>query len=236
MTQRFEKQEINDYHDPDRIMTVSDLEFVKCKISSSGFGFRHSPDFSQRSSAKNIRLIGCQVRKCLIGPALLEDVHIENLNSDMIIVWGALFKHVTIKGRCDKLMIHGITGRGDIEVGGKGVLPYRALCDEFYESVDWALDISEAEFDDFSICTRGVPSRLVRRDSETQAVVRRQQALSGKWRGMRLSGLTQILFEDFMRDELDSFILVAPKRHKRDFENVLADIRRLREAGIAEPD
>jgi hypothetical protein len=236
MTQRFEKQEFHGYHDPDRIMTVENLEFVKCKITGSGFGYRHSPDFSQRSSAKNIRLVGCHVSKCVIGPALLEDIHIENVRGDLIIVWGGLFKHVTIKGRFDSLMLHGITGRGDIEPGGKGVLPYRAQCDEFYETVDWALDIREAEFDDFWIRTRGVPSHLVRRDPETQAVIRREKALSGKWRDMGLCALTEIMFKEFMRDELDSFILVAPKRHKRDFQDVLADIRRLREAGIAEPD
>lgn len=111
MTQRFEKQEIRNYHDPDRIVAVADMEFVKCKIYSSGFGFRHAPDFSQRSSARNVRIVDCQIRKCLIGPALLENIHIENLNSDVTIVWGALLKHVTIKGRCDKLMIHGAPNR-----------------------------------------------------------------------------------------------------------------------------
>ena len=233
MMQRFEKQDIHGYHDPDRIMTVADLEFAKCKISGSGFGYRRSPDFSQRSNAKNIRLVGCQVRKCLIGPAVLEDIQIENLNSDVTIIWGALFKHVTIKGRCDKLMIH-----GGYESGmPKDVLArYWLLCDGFYETVDWALDIREAEFEDFWIRTRGVPSHLVRRDPETQAVIRREKALSGKWREMGLCALSEIMFKEFMRDELDSFILVAPKRGKQDFKDILADIHRLREAGVAEPD
>jgi hypothetical protein len=231
MTQRFEKQDIHGYHDPDRIVTVADMEFAKCKITGSGFGYRHSPDFSLRSSAKNIRLVGCHVRKCLIGPALLEDIYIENLNSDLTIVWGALFKHVSIKGRCDKLMIHGANDSG---MFGRELTQYWALCDEFYETVDWALDISEAEFNDFCIRTRGVPTHLVRRDPETQAVIRRDKAIDGKWRNLGVSSLTQIFFKEFLRDELPSFILVAPKRHKQDFKEVIEDIRRLRDAGIAE--
>lgn len=233
MMQRFEKQEIHGYNDPDRIMAVADLEFVKCKITGSGFGYRHSPDFSQRSSAKNIRLVGCHVRKCLIGPALLEDIHIENLNSDVTIVWGAVFRHVTIKGRCDNLMIHGAADSGMFH---GDLVRYLDLCDVFYAGVDWALDIREAEFEDFWIRTRGIPSHLVRRDPETQAVIRREKAISGKWREMGLCGLTQIMFKEFIRDELDSFILVAPKRGKQDFKEVMADISRLRDAGIAELD
>lgn len=236
MMQKFEKQEFCGRCDPDAILAFRDLEFVKCKFLGGGFGYRHTPDFSQRTSATNIRVVDCQARKFGIGPALLENVFIENLNSDVTIVWGALFKHVTVNGRCDNLMIHGITGRGDIEVGGKGVLPYRTLCDDFYETVDWALDISEAEFGELWIRTRGVPTHLVRRDPETQAVIRREKAISGKWRELGLCALTQIMFKEFIRDELDSFILVAPKRGKQDFRDVLADIRRLRDAGIAELD
>ena len=236
VVQTIDKLEVSGYHDPDRVMTVADLEFIRCKFSASGFGYRHTSDFSRRSSARNIRIIDCQIRKCLIGPGMLEDIYIENLNSDVTIVWGALFNHVTIKGRCDKLMIHGITGQGDIDVGGRGVLPYRALCDDFYKSVDWALDISGAEFQDFSIRTRGVPTHLVRRDPETQAVVKRENAISGKWRDLKLSGLTQIIFKEFIQDGLPSVILVAPKRHKQHFSDVMADIRKLRETGIAELD
>ena len=236
MLQRFEKQEFHNRCDPDAILAFSDIEFVKCKFLGGGFGYRYTPDFSRRTSAKDIRIINCESRKFGIGAALLEDVYIENFRCDLVTVWGALFKHVTIKGRCDSLMIHGITGQGDIEVGGKGVLPYRALCDEFYETVDWALDIREAEFEDFWIRTRGVPTHLVRRDPETQAVIRRDKAINGKWRELGLSILTQIMFKEFIADALPSFILVAPKRHKQDFKDVLADIRRLRDAGIAEPD
>lgn len=236
MMQRFEKLEFHNRLDPDAILSFSQVEFIKCKFLGGGFGYRYTPDFSQRTSARNVRIIGCESRKFGIGPALLEDIFIEDFRCDLVTVWGALFKHVTIKGRCDKLMIHGITGRGDIDVGGRGVLPYRALCDDFYATVDWALDISEAEFDDFCIRTRGVPSHLVRRDPETQAVIRREQALSGKWRELGLCALSEIMFKEFMRDELDSFILVAPKRGKQDFKDVLADIRRLRQAGIAEAD
>lgn len=64
MTQRFEKQEISNYHDPDRIVAVADMEFVKCKIYGSGFGFRHATDFLaafEREKCSHRRLPDSQV-------------------------------------------------------------------------------------------------------------------------------------------------------------------------------
>lgn len=234
MMQRFEKQEFYNRHDPDAILAFRDLEFVKCKFIGGGFGYRHSSDFALRTSAFNVRILDCESRKFSVGPALLEEIHIENFRGDLVTVWGALFRHVTIKGRCDKLMIHGITGKGDIDVGGKGVLLYRTLCDDFYASVDWALDIQEAEFSDFCIRTRGVPAHLVRRDPETQAILRREAVIAGKWQELGLSGFSQLIIKEMITGGQAADVLVAPKRDKKLCVHILEDIRKLREAGIAD--
>jgi hypothetical protein len=232
--QHFEKQEFQNRHDPDVILAFRDCEFVKCKFMGGGFGYRHSPDFAQRTSAANIRIIKCESQKFSIGPALLEDIYVENFRGDLVTIWGALFRHVTIKGRCDKLMIHGITGQGDIDAGGVGVLPYRVLCDEFYASVDWALDIRDAEFDDFSIRTRGVPAHLIRRDPETQAILRREALIEGKWRELGLSAFSQLTIKEMIAGGQATDVLVAPKRDKKLCAHMLEDIRKLRESGMAD--
>ena len=234
MTQKFEKQEYFNRYDPDEILSFSDFEFVKCKFMGGGFGYRHTPDFSRRTSASNIRIVNCEARKFGIGPALLSDIHIENMRSDVVIVWGALFRHVTIKGRFDKLMIHGIPST--CSIGSPEMFRYWETCDAFYVDVDWAIDIREAEFDDFCFRTRGVPAHLVRRDRETQVIVSREKAIQAKWRDLGLSGLTQIFFECLIRESSPSTVLVAPKRNKKNYKDVLADIEKLRDAGIAEPD
>jgi hypothetical protein len=236
MMKRYENQEFTSRYDPDAILSFSDMEFVKCKFLGGGFGYRHAPDFSQRTSASNIIIKDCEVRKFGIGPALLSDIHIENLRSDVVIVWGAVLRHVTIKGRFDKLMIHGITGHGDIEVGQPGMYRYRELCDSFYNTIDWALDISQAEFDDFCIRTHGVPAHLIRRDPESQVVVQRQKAIEGDWRKIGVSGLTQIFFKTLIDEIVPASVLVAPKRNKKDCKDILEDIRKLRDAGIADAD
>src|SRR5262249_45750793 len=53
------------------------------------------------------------------------------------------------------------------------------------DAVDWALDITEAQFADFEI--RGISSRLIRRDPATQVVVTRDKALADAWRTLDLS-------------------------------------------------
>mgnify|MGYP006909080167 CR=1 FL=1 len=233
MMQRFEKQEFYNRYDPDTILSFHDLEFFKCKFLGGGFGYRYTDDFSRRTSAKNIRVIDCESQKFGIGPALLEDIYVENFRGDLVTVWGALFKHVTIKGRCDKLMIHGAAKPGMLH---GDLARYWDICNVFYTDVDWALDIREAEFNDFCIRTGGVPANLVRRDPETQVMIKRNKAIEGKWRELGLSGLTQMFFKDLIEEAPPAAVLVAPKRHKKDFKDVLEDIRRLRDVGIAEPE
>ena len=104
----------------------------------------------------------------------------------------------------------------------------------FYASVDWALDISEAEFQELSF--RGIPGRLVRRDRETQIVVSRQKAMGGEWRKLDLDKTYwQVALELMLERGDEDVVLVAPKRAK-DFKHLLRGLQLLRDAGVAEPD
>jgi hypothetical protein len=45
-----------------------------------------------------------------------------------------------------------------------------------------------------------------------------------------------MFLKDLIGEAPSAAVLVAPKRHKEDFKDVLEDIRRLRDVGIAEPE
>jgi hypothetical protein len=105
---------------------------------------------------------------------------------------------------------------------------------EYYKSVDWALDISQGEFQELDI--NGVPARLIRRDPETQVVVTREKVLEGRWKDLPLrETIWSIVFEVLLESNDNDVILMAPKRHRK-FREYLADLRTLQKAGVAEPD
>jgi hypothetical protein len=106
---------------------------------------------------------------------------------------------------------------------------------KYYSKVDWALDISEALFLDCSL--RTVPARLVRRDPETQVVVKREKVLTGSWRELRYVKDTrwEAELDGFLEQGLPDRVLVAPKRDRR-FQQHLDGLKALRDAGIAEAD
>jgi len=109
---------------------------------------------------------------------------------------------------------------------------FDASAEKFWQSVDWALDIREAQFIECDI--RGIPARLIRRDEETQVIVRREKAAEGEWRRLALSDTQWPTALQFMLDSGDpDTVLVASKRD-RAFKRELAGLRLLRDAGIAE--
>ncbi len=105
---------------------------------------------------------------------------------------------------------------------------------QYYETVDWALDISEARFYECDI--RGIPARLIRRDPETQVVVTREKALMGKWKELDLSKTYWATGIQFMLNRGDrDVVLVAPKRDPK-YPDLLDGLKLLRDAGVAEPE
>jgi hypothetical protein len=111
---------------------------------------------------------------------------------------------------------------------------FNAANAEFYSSVDWALDISEAEFVECDI--RGIPAHLIRRDPETQVVIKREKALTGEWRTLDLSETYWPAYiEGFLEDGEDDVVLAAPIQDPK-FRVLLEGLQRLRDGGIAEPD
>ena len=227
----FENEEFTAFHDVGGNV-YEDLVFRKCTFISLAVSVTYDP--ANRTTARNVTLERCRVQGSSLRCAVVEDVLVDGLQtSDLHQAWGALFKHVTLRGKIGRLMVTPLISSRHRNT------PEQAAFDEqreaYYETIDWALDISEAEAVELELA--GIPARLIRRDPETQAVVTRQAALSGEWRELERVQQTVLGLgiQQMLKRGDDDTVLVAERR-ARDFKQLLAGIRELRAAGVAEPD
>lgn len=208
------------------------LEFRRCYFESCCLSNTRSA--RDRTKVRNVILKDCEQRGCLVDAAAIEDVVIDGLKTNGLLqTWGAVFKHVVLKGKVGRIMLSPAVATGIASIEEQH--SFDNANTKYYEHVDWALDISNAEFTECDI--RGIPSRLIRRDPLTQIVITRQKALEGRWRTIDLrKTYWGTAIEYFLMDSNDEdIVLVAPK-DDRDFASLLEGLKRLREAGIAEAD
>jgi hypothetical protein len=209
----------------------------------SGYCFDHckfigsdiiSTSHNKRNIIKNMTLSHCEEKSCSIHGAIIEDTLIDGIKShDLFQIWGTVFKKVVLKGNIGRLMI---SPRVFIVGFEKEQQYFDKANNEYYEKVEWALDIREASF--FELDIRNIPSRLILRDSDTQAVVKLEKAVERKWENLDLSGSPWSMYIQFLiENQWPDVILVAPKsRPKAQYHAWLDGIKRLRDAGVAETD
>ncbi len=217
----------------------SDIDFIKCRFNGCNFSAVNIPNndnvdmVALRSTARNIRFVNCEVGMQFVGPGIVEDVILDGLKvRNHFQSLGTVFRHITLKGSIDKLML---TPYVD-STGGR----FREIQQQFdeanreyYKSVDWALDISEARFKDCDI--RGIPANLIRRDPLTQVILKREKAMQGKWREIDLSRTHwDVSIKLFLDEGHQDCVLVAPKR-ARNYKALLEGLDRMKDAGVVEP-
>jgi hypothetical protein len=217
---------------------LRDIELRRCTFRQ--FQGPAQTALDDRPTLRNVRLERCHAEVCTLGPVIAEDCTIDTIWFHRGI-WGpqrlagCAFRHVTIKGN--------VNGALQIDYARHVGLATYALDDEFvlanadyYETVDWALDISEARFSNCWLHFSDVPARLIRRDPATQIVVTRERALEARSRELTLpEGAWRFSIDDFLATELPDLVLVACPRGTR-YKRQLATIQLLRGEGIAEPD
>lgn len=208
------------------------LTFRDCYFESCDVGMTRDPE--SRVTIKDVVAINCKQKGCIIGPAVFENVSIEGLGTggQLLQAWGAAFKNVVLSGKIDRVMLSPIVVLNDRKSPVN--LAFRSANAEIYGTVDWALDIRGAEAKELEI--QGVPSKLIRRDPETQVVVKAAKALEGDFKSLDFGDThwaysIQLMLE---RGEED-VVLVAPKRSPK-FKGLLAALTMLRREGIAESD
>jgi hypothetical protein len=206
--------------------TFRDYTFTKCQFDQCLIGEK---GVSQRCVIENTRLLNCSQQRCSLEGAILQDVIIDGLNTkgEMPEVLGAACKHVTLRGRIDRFWIKPevveLEKQEEFDIANE----------EFYKNVDWALDISQIDCRELDI--RGIPVNLVRYDPETQAVVTNEKVVEKRWEKLKFKrGLMQATLELVSEMYSTGAILVAPRR-ATGFREFVADIKMLREEGVAEP-
>ena len=215
-------------------LVLENMFFEDCRFSNCALSL--TKDASMRSVVRHIGLKNCSANGCGIGPAIFEDVDVSGLaTNDLLIIWGALFGRVKLSGAIDKIKINHFAHFSDRAVAIQKPFDDQRIA--YYNSIDWALDISEARFKEFDV--RGIPARLIRRDPETQVVVTRDRALKSGWleKLSPSNKLWPFMIKLFLSDcDLD-MVLVAPlgaPKKKRD--DLIRGLHELRAIGVAEPD
>jgi len=235
----FEDQQFELVRDRNSAIVFEDMTFNRCHFDNCLLSSAKDP--SRRSTVRNVSLVDCTDNGSLVGPAVIEDTLIENFQTPGVFqIFGAVFKHVVLRGQVGDLMISNEC-LPDLSLNlpyqYENVEAFREANAKYYRNVDWALDISQGEFKELDI--RGIPSRLVHRDPETQVVVTRQRLLDADdWRDLDfIVAPCRITFQLLLDLEFDfeDMIIVAPKRHRR-FREYMKDLQLLRETGIAEQD
>jgi len=207
------------------------IELRQCVIESCALSGTLEP--SRRSIVRNMTAVNCEVRRAFVGPAIFDEVVVDGLKIHHLLqLWSPAFRHVVLRGRIGRLMVSPFVNPATATEDQQ-----RAFEDAnrtFYDSVDWGLDLREADLAEIDLS--GVPGRVVLRDPRDQALVTREAALRGEWRQLDLSGTWWgIVLEDLVRSTFESAALIAPRRHTK-YKKLVEGIRRLRDAGIAEPD
>jgi hypothetical protein len=153
MIKRFEGQEFSNFVDRESSSVFTDLEFHRCRFMGCSISVTHYPWF--RSTVRNVRLLNCLASVCIVNAAVLEDVVVDTLKvQGTLFARGTVFKHVALKGKIGPLLISPLVAPGHAEPGQQEAFDEAKAA--HYQSVDWALDISEAEFVDVGI--HGVPA------------------------------------------------------------------------------
>ena len=175
----FEKQSFDGYSDFDSGGVFEGYRFTRCEFDAVELSNAQRPDL--RSTLRNCHLERCIVRQnCSINTAIVEDCVVDGLETrGLVFVRGAVFKHVVLKGKVGRFIVHGPWGAGS-DPG----CPFSAANAEYYRGVDWALDLTQCEAKELQLS--GVPGRLIRRDPTTQILVTRARALAVDWRSLPL--------------------------------------------------
>jgi hypothetical protein len=130
---------------------------------------------TERCTIRGVSVFRCEHWACSAHGALFEDVTIEDIRGGgkaMSFLWGCVYSRVMMRGWISGLLFRWQVDPNDMHASKRFLISNRAL----YESIDWALDITEAKFS-FLQCLTGVPPKLVRLNPQLHFVLNQQAAV-----------------------------------------------------------
>ncbi|MFE4599869.1 hypothetical protein ACFRKE_03350 [Kitasatospora indigofera] len=198
-------------------LNLSGVEFRGCALAQ----FERPLMTRVRSVAlKNSKAAGCSIHG-----VSFDDIVVENLSFSQPLEFAACtFRHVRLAGKIGSF----ITTPPHYSLSANVVQAFTDAAVSHYQGVDWALDISAAEFSDASIYM--VPGNLVKRDRETQFLLKRSAFEAA---ADSLPPAASVYQERFSLTPFDSFVAIAPVRSKY-FKVIHEDLMSLRRLGLAE--
>ena len=127
------------------------MTFKRCYFKGQGLSMVQRPE--KRTIVRHMVLEDCETTGCTIGPAILDTVRVRNLKTSRLLqVWAAAFRRVKLEGRMPSLMV---SPYFDAMLSQTPMQRrFEEANHEFYTTVDWAVDITEAEFPAIELLAR----------------------------------------------------------------------------------
>jgi hypothetical protein len=203
---------------------LQDAEFERCEFEGGALVQYDDPTCGL--IVRNVVL-----RRCRGGGNVemhgvrFENVMLDGIGNRELQFWSCIFDRVTLRGRIGPIM----TVQAHTSLSAETRAAFRDQAVKSYADIEWALDISEAEFSgvDFSY----VPGKLVRRNPETQFLIHREAAQSAALDS--LPTYVSILVERAAMSPYETTVAPVPTRSKN-ADRYRAQLQELRDRGIAE--
>jgi hypothetical protein len=218
---------------------IADYALANCTFEGfAGFVPDWSnPDPRLRPTIRDVTLWNTNACSAFLEGAIIDEVTVNTtkVGKAPLFLRGSVYRHATLKGRI-----------GRIEIRGKMFPPLDLPKEDreriefmwdlanaaYYQTVDWALDITQARYGSLSIS--GVPAKMIRRNPENTAVVTRERAMSTSWQDIPVKNrLFSNVISQFIGEGYDDVVLIACPRSKR-YNEQIADLQILRDSGAAE--
>ncbi|MDQ0610654.1 hypothetical protein QFZ83_004825 [Variovorax sp. W1I1] len=184
----------------------------------------------------NVNLADVSHINCDVLTSRLERISVsglKRLGSNPLFLWGCVFNQVELAGHMGGLKINRRVAAGTIATPAQQEA-WDLAVKTYYEGVDWALDISKAKFPG-GITFEALPGHKVKRNMETQVLVRRDKLSAFDWQKLDFgaSGFGIALSWFLDGSQFDSVVLAARTASKYGAQDV-AVLDMLRRQGLAE--
>ncbi|MEL6449425.1 MAG: hypothetical protein AAFQ62_15940 [Pseudomonadota bacterium] len=178
-----------------------------------------------RVTVRDVSVFQCRHYACLAHGAIFEDVTVTDIKcvgNAPSFLWGCSYSRVSLRGYIGGLMFRWQCDLQDMRLSTE----VAAAQSNEYAGVEWALDLTEADFSSFEALL-GVPARLVKRKSGEHFVLTRAAAES-IISGSEGYSVWRISAEDLLESPFDDTVLVvggtgSAKRRDLDEARALQD-------------
>jgi hypothetical protein len=213
----------------------SDVTARRCAFNQCNLPNRSTPVGWNKVS--NVHLADASHWNCSVTGTAFEDVSLHNLKRTgdaPLFLWGCVFRHVKLSGRLSAIKINKAIGPGP---AFDAIQPeWESAASKFYADVDWALDISEAQFPG-GVTFEAVPGHLIRRNPDSQVLVTRKALSAADIDSLDFDKTAiNIALSWFLRGSMFDSVVIAARSDSKWAKRDRAVLNMLRSEGLAEPD